>query len=92
MNSLGFTYCFKSLIYTPASQFQDLLDRIVTAAVDEVSRAEFPSVFQLVVEQVDRDDLPGTGEYRALYGIEANTATADDRYRRSCFDASCVDH
>src|SRR3972149_5424553 len=76
----------------PVGERPDLLDPVRRRAVDGVRGAQLPGEFELIRENIDRDDLLRAGDRRALDDVEADAARAEDGDAAAGSDARAVEH
>ena len=91
LNRLGRADDLKAVVH-PASlgQLQDGRQGVVLRRVDTVGGAKGFGEFELVVEQVNRNDLPRAGNRRALNHVQADPAAADHGDRAARLDLGGV--
>ena len=81
----------EGVVHAAAGQLLHRLHGVRVARVDGVGRAEVLRDAQLVLDHVDGNDLPRSGEPRALDDVEPDTTGADHGHRRARLDLRGVD-
>src|SRR5579884_1299015 len=72
-------------------QLARLLYRVLACGVDGMRRAQFFRLLQLEIVDVDGDNHARPGDSRALDGVGANAAAADDHNRATRLDLRAMD-
>src|ERR671911_350021 len=74
------------------SDILHLVDSGRIRCVDGLRSAEFPGERELLLGEINRDDLPGTGGNGTEQRREADTSKADHRCRRSSRQVGRVEY